>query len=825
MTFCDVILPVPVEGSFTYLVPAAMENTVQAGSRVIVPFGNSKQYSGIVMRVHDDPPKTDFKIKEVIDTLEDHPILTQEQLQLWQWIADYYMCSLGDIYKAAVPAGLRMESETSVTLQEDFDKWETLTPKELLAFELLQDGKAKNVAQLGRTMKDVHVLTYVKALMAKGALTLRETIESSFRAKSEVHIRLAKPYRTQEALEKLSEQLERTPKRLQLLTHYVDMAGLTSAFTLKNPLLVREVSKAELLKTSGISTAVLTALRAKGILETYDFQVDRLQRRGLSVSEQLPLTPAQQEAYTQIQTAFKTKRVCLLYGVTSSGKTENYIRLIREVLKAGGQVLYLLPEIALTTQITSRLRRIFGDDMGVYHSKFPDSERVEMWQKQISPHPYRLILGVRSSIFLPFQHLQLVIVDEEHETSYKQEEPAPRYNARDTAIVLASFYKARVLLGTATPSLETFWNAQNGKYGYAELLTRYGDMLLPDIEVADVKELLRTKEMKMPFSPRLEEEITKALQNKEQVILFQNRRGYVPVVECPKCGWTPTCDFCDVTLTYHQDMRRMVCHYCGRTFDFPSACPNCGETHLRNYGFGTERIEEEIHKRFPDARTARLDLDTTRSRNSYEAIINNFAAGNTDILIGTQMVSKGLDFDNVHVVGILDADTMLTRPDFRSFERSFQMMSQVAGRAGRRHERGCVILQTKHAEYPVIKQIVNNDYTEMYEEQMEERRQFHYPPYYRLIYIFLKHRDDKTVALAAHRLTAQLREVLGDRILGPDKPAIARVQLLYIRKIALKVERSASPATVRGLLRNAVAQLRQDTAFNSLRVYFDVDPI
>lgn len=825
MSFCDVILPLPVEGTYTYLIPPALEKLVDVGFRVIVPFGTNKQYSGIILRIHADAPNADFKVKEIIAPLENHTLLTPEQLKLWQWMSNYYMCPLGDVYKAAIPSGLRMESETAVNLLEDFDNWESLKPKELQAFELLQGGKAKNVAQLRRAMNDDRVLDYVRGLMDKGALTIRETIGSSFRPRREIHVRLAKPYLSEDALSKLFEQLERTPKRFQLLLKYAEMAGLSSAFTLKNEKLIQEVSKADLLRNSGISAAVLVALRSKGIFETYDFDVTRLQRTGVSVAEQLPLSPAQQDAFNSIHKQFQTKQVCLLNGVTSSGKTEIYIRLIREVLQAGGQVLYLLPEIALTTQITTRLRRIFGDAMGVYHSKFPDNERVEIFQKQLSASPYQLILGVRSSVFLPFRNLKLIIVDEEHETSYKQEEPAPRYNARDTAIVLATYYHAHTLLGTATPSLETFWNAKNGKYGYAELLTRFGDMMLPKIEVVDVKELLRTKAMKPPFSPRLEEEIAKALDAHEQVILFQNRRGYAPIVECPQCGWTPTCDYCDVTLTYHQDLHRMVCHYCGRSFEIPNACPSCGETHLKNFGFGTEKIEEEIKKRFPQARTSRLDLDTTRNKNAHENIINSFAAGKTDILIGTQMVSKGLDFDNVHVVGILDADTMLTRPDFRSFERSFQMMSQVAGRAGRRNKRGYVILQTKHADYPVIRQVVDNDYADMYEEQMEERQTFRYPPYYRLIYVYLKHRDNHIVEQAAQQLGTVLRQIFGERVLGPDKPAIARLQLLYIRKIALKIERNVPTSVVRQRLTQAVDGLKQTTTFNALRVYFDVDPI
>ena len=505
MSFCDVILPLPVEGTYTYLIPPALEKLVDVGFRVIVPFGTNKQYSGIILRIHADAPNADFKVKEIIAPLENHTLLTPEQLKLWQWMSNYYMCPLGDVYKAAIPSGLRMESETAVNLLEDFDNWESLKPKELQAFELLQGGKAKNVAQLRRAMNDDRVLDYVRGLMDKGALTIRETIESSFRPRREIHVRLAKPYLSEDALSKLFEQLERTPKRFQLLLKYAEMAGLSSAFTLKNEKLIQEVSKADLLRNSGISAAVLVALRSKGIFETYDFDVTRLQRTGVSVAEQLPLSPAQQDAFNSIHKQFQTKQVCLLNGVTSSGKTEIYIRLIREVIQAGGQVLYLLPEIALTTQITTRLRRIFGDAMGVYHSKFPDNERVEIFQKQLSANPYQLILGVRSSVFLPFRNLKLIIVDEEHETSYKQEEPAPRYNARDTAIVLATYYHAHTLLGTATPSLETFWNAKNGKYGYAELLTRFGDMMLPKIEVVDVKELLRTKAMKPPFSPRLEE--------------------------------------------------------------------------------------------------------------------------------------------------------------------------------------------------------------------------------------------------------------------------------------------------------------------------------
>jgi primosomal protein N' (replication factor Y) len=825
MKFVDVILPLPLEATFTYAVPPELENRVGVGYRVIVPFGAAKQYSGIVTRISDTPPQGEMKVKPVVDILEYHPILLPAQLRFWTWLADYYMCPLGDVYKAALPSGLKLASETSVSVQEDFDDWNRLTPKEMQVFELMQSGKAQSVRQLQKALKDSHVLTCVRALMEKGAVQVKETIDSSFRPRKEVHVRLASKYLTEDALNALLDTLERTPKRFQMITTYIELSGLSAALTLGNLKLIKEVSRRTLLEKSGTSAAVLLALKAKGIVELYDFETGRLRDSGITVVEQLPLTAPQQEAFDDIHKQWAAKPVCLLHGVTSSGKTEIYIRLIREALSQGRQVLYLLPEIALTTQITTRLRRIFGNEMGVYHSKFPDAERVEIWQKQLSDHPYGLILGVRSSLFLPFRNLGLVIVDEEHETSYKQQDPAPRYNARDAAIVLASLYKARTLLGTATPSIETYWNALHGKYGLVELSQRYGDMLLPKIEVADVKELLRTKQMRQPFSPQLEDEIRAALERKEQVILFQNRRGYTPVVECPTCGWTPTCQFCDVTLTYHHDQNRMVCHYCGNSFEVPRACPNCGETHLLSIGFGTEKIEEEVHKRFPGARTARLDLDTTRSRSSYERIIGDFAEGRTDILIGTQMVSKGLDFDNVHVVGILDADTMLTRPDFRSFERAFQMMAQVAGRAGRRGKRGYVILQTKRADYPIIKQVTANDYISMYNEQVEERRAFHYPPFYRLIYAYVKHRDYATVERAAALLGGAMRRRFGDRVLGPDKPAVSRIQMWNIRKVALKVERTASPAQVRRLLRQAADEIRNAVGGSSLQIYFDVDPL
>ena len=823
--FVDVILPVPLEGTFTYQVPSEFERRVVPGVRVVVPFGMKKQYSGIVKALHDKAPEGDFTMKDILDVLDDYPLVTQNQLALWKWMAFYYMCPIGEVYKAALPAGLKLTSESELVVNGEFCDWASLSPKEMFIVELLQNGKATTAMQLQRKLKELRILSTIRSLINKQVLFIKETIDSSFKPRKETHVCLAEVFHSKEALQQLELSLAKTPKRLELLQSYLRLSGLTAALSLQNKSILKEVSKATLLENSGISSAILVSMRSKGIFEIYDFEVGRLNVKTVDTCPQLPLSNDQEQAYDAINKSFLTKPVCLLHGITSSGKTEIYIKLIKEQLAQGKQVLYLLPEIALTTQITTRLRRVFGNDMGVYHSKFPDNERVEIWQKQLSSEPYKLILGVRSSLFLPFKDLSLIIVDEEHETSYKQQDPAPRYNARDAAIVLATICKARVLLGTATPSFESYKNALDGKYGLVKLQKRYGDVQLPVIEVADVKELMRTKQMKPPFSPRLEEEINNALQRHEQVILFQNRRGYAPIVECPSCGWTPTCEACDVSLTYHQESHQMVCHYCGKTYPMPDVCPSCGSKELRSWGYGTEKIEEEVHQRFPMARTARLDFDSTRSRTAYEKTINDFAIGKTDILIGTQMISKGLDFNNVHVVGIIGADTMLTRPDFRSFERSYQMMSQVAGRAGRRGRQGYVILQTKHADYPVISQVVHNDYLTLFNEQMAEREQFRYPPFYRLIYLYLKHKDEHTVERAAATLAGILHGALADRMLGPDKPVISRVQLLYIRKISLKIENSLSAAKVRDYLLKTVVQLKSMPQYSSLQIYFDVDPL
>ncbi len=826
MKYAEVILPVPVGSTFTYTVENSQTNEELVGRRVVVPFGRNKVYAGVVKSVSDKKPEGDYELKGVVDVLDAHPIVSRSQLNLWVWIADYYMCSLGDVMKAALPAGLKLESETTVRLNEAFSDWDALTPTESEVATLLQDNKSHTVASLQKVVGAQRVLRVVRSLIDKGVAEAGERLATGFRPKKESHVRLNKKYLSENALNALFEALHKTPRRYQMLLKLVEMADIPLALKLKNTGLIREVSKAALLKESAASAAVLAGLKAKGVMEIYDYEVGRLNaKNGGAISEQLPLSAAQQRAYDEILSSFRQKEVCLLHGVTSSGKTEIYIRLIRKVLAEGKQVLYLLPEIALTTQITDRLRRVFGKDLGVYHSKFPDNERVEVWLKQAGPQPYGVLLGVRSSLLLPYRNLGLIIVDEEHEPSYKQQDPAPRYSARDTAIVLAHQCGAKVLLGTATPSVETYHNAATNKYGYVRLTERYGQVMLPEVRVVDIQDLQRRKLMRFPFSPDLESEIRQALEHNEQVILFLNRRGYAPVVECTNCGWVPRCQYCDVSLTYHLEDHRLHCHYCGNSFSVPNECPNCHSHDLRSFGYGTEKIEEEVHRRFPTARTARLDLDTTRTRLSYQRILGDFSRGMTDILIGTQMVSKGLDFGNVRVVGIVDADKILNRPDFRAHERAFQMMMQVAGRAGRRDTKGTVILQTRQADNPVIKQVVEGDYEGMYESELIERQKYFYPPFYRLIYVWFKHKDERVVVEGAACMSRMMLDYFKGGVLGPDKPEVSRVSMAHLRRTALKVSPAISTHSVRQALLSMAERVHALPRLHSLYIYFDVDPL
>lgn len=810
-------MPLPIAGLYTYALPEYMEENVQTGCRVIVSFGQKKFYTAIVVKVHTTPP-FGYEVKYVEEVLDKSPVLLSAQLEFWEWMASYYLCTLGDVFKAALPSGMKLASETVVVYNPDYEADTPLTVKEQQILDVLSSSHEQALTQLVRGSGLKNILPSIKSLLEKGAIYVKEEIKRSYKPKTELCVRFAHPF-TEEQMQVLFEQLNRAPKQLNLLMKYVELSEWKEHVSS-----TRDVRKKDLIEKSGSSAAAFIGLVSKGIFEVYQHEIGRLQKQQNGLKSLNTLNRSQQKAYDSIQEQFQDKNICLLHGVTSSGKTEIYIHLIQETINQGKQVLYLLPEIALTTQIMERLRQVFGDRLGVYHSKFPDAERVEIWQKQMSDRPYDVILGVRSSVFLPFRNLGLVIVDEEHENTFKQQEPAPRYHARSAAIMLAHAAGAKVLLGTATPSIESYYRAVTGKYGYVALKERYKDLQLPTVEVVDIKELGRKKMMIGPFSPSLVNEIRTALSNQEQVILFLNRRGFAPMIECHVCGWTPRCQHCDVSLTYHRQSNQMTCHYCGSAYQVPRTCPACGSPDLINRGFGTERIEEQLKEIFPTARVARLDLDTAKSRSAYEQIIADFEAQRTDVLIGTQMVSKGLDFDHVSVVGILNADHLMNYPDFRSHERAFQLMAQVAGRAGRKGKKGLVILQTKSPDIPVIQQVVQHDYEGMYNEQLAERQLFRYPPFYRLIHVYLKHRKEDVVDLAAQEMHRMLFGGMGNRVLGPDKPPVARVQTWFIRKMLLKIEPQASMKKVREYLLAVQTQLLKDERFRTVQLYYDVDP-
>lgn len=818
--FVDVILPLPLHGCFTYSLSAEWADEVQAGCRVVVPFGRKKYYTTIVRNVHQCAP-TEYEVKEVSALLDAGPILLPVQFRFWEWLADYYLCTQGDVYKAALPSGLKLESETVVEYNPDYEAEAPLPEKERRVLDLLSAEPEQCVTKLEKESGIKNILSVIKSLLDKEAIFVKEELRRTYKPKTETRVRLTAGARNEHRLHIFFDELQRrAPKQLDLLMKYIELSGCL------NGQRVKEVSKSELLKRASATPNVFSGLVERGVFEVYQQEVGRLNTNAPAATLPLnPLNEHQQRALHGIQDSFRTKNVCLLHGVTASGKTEIYIHLIAEAIRQGKQVLYLLPEIALTTQITERLQRVFGSRVGIYHSKFPDAERVEIWQKQLSDDGYDLILGVRSSVFLPFRRLGLVIVDEEHENTYKQQDPAPRYHARNAAIVLAAMYGAKTLLGTATPSVESWFNATNGKYGLVELKERYKEIQLPEIIPVDIKELHRKKRMNGPFSPLLLQYVREALEQREQVILFQNRRGFAPMVECNTCGWVPKCKNCDVSLTYHKGLNQLTCHYCGYTCQLPRVCPACEGTDLRNRGFGTEKIEDDIRAIFPEARVARMDLDTTRTRTAYERIISDFEQGKTDILIGTQMVSKGLDFEHVSVVGILNADTMLNYPDFRAYERAFQLMAQVAGRAGRKNKRGRVVLQTKSMDHAIIPQVIANDFEGMVGGQLAERQLFHYPPYYRLVYVYLKNRNETLLDLMAQTMAGKLRAVFGNRVLGPDKPPVARVQTLFIRKIIVKIENNAPMARARELLVQVQKEMLAEDRFKSLVVYYDVDPM
>ena len=811
LCLCPAILPI-----------LCLRNGRQMGCRVVVPFGRKKYYTAIVRNVHYCEP-ADYEVKEVSTLLDAHPILLPEQFKFWEWLADYYLCTQGDVYKAALPSGLKLESETMVEYNPDFESEVRLPEREQKILDLLSAEPEQCVTKLEKDSGLKNILSVIKSLLDKEAIFVKEELRRTYKPKTETRVRLANEVRNEKRLQELFDELARAPKQLDLLMKYIELSGILGGDGLKS--FPKEVNKKELLLRASASPAVFNGLVDKHIFEVYQQEVGRLNSVLREILPINPLNDHQKMAHDEIVRSFQSKNVCLLHGVTASGKTEIYIHLIEETIRQGKQVLYLLPEIALTTQITERLQRVFGDRLGIYHSKFPDAERVEIWQKQLTEKGYDIILGVRSSVFLPFRNLGLVIVDEEHENTYKQQDPAPRYHARNAAIILAAMYGAKTLLGTATPSIETWHNASSGKYGLVELKERYKEIQLPEIIPVDIHELHRKKRMNGPFSPLLLQYIHEALDQKQQVILFQNRRGFAPMIECNTCGWVPKCKNCDVSLTFHKGLNQLTCHYCGYTYQLPHKCPACEGTDLRNRGFGTEKIEDDIKILFPEAAVARMDLDTTRTRSAYERIIADFEQGKTDILIGTQMVSKGLDFDHVSVVGILNADTMLNYPDFRSYERAFQLMAQVAGRAGRKNKRGRVILQTKSIDHPIIAQVIHNDFDQMVAGQLAERQMFHYPPYYRLVYVYLKNRNEQLLDLMAQTMSGKLRAVFGNRVLGPDKPPVARIQTLFIRKIIVKIEYNAPMARARELLVQVQKEMVAEDRFKSLIVYYDVDPM
>jgi len=817
--FVDVILPLPLGNTFTYAVPEEWSDQARIGMRVVVQFGKKKMYTGVIHLVHIVPP-TVYKAKEIICLLDNEPILRRPQMKFWEWISSYYQAYLGDVYQAAVPAGLKLQSETLVCINPDFEAESPLTEREGRLLDALSDGKPIFVSELNKLTEIRDVMPALKHLLEKGAVEISEELTEKFRAKTDTFVRFTNEAKQDDHLRQLFDELGRAKKQLEVLMMYIDLSKCLT------PVKQREVSRKELLERTGASPAVLSGLIERGALEVYVKEIGRLDITDISTSEQYALNEYQQEAYNEIEKQFIDKKVVLLHGVTSSGKTEMYIQMISKVLAEGKQVLYLVPEIALTTQLTSRLKRVFGNRLGVYHSKFSDAERVEIWNNVLNDKTYDVIIGVRSSVFLPFRQLGLVIVDEEHESSYKQYDPAPRYHARNAAIMLASMHGAKTLLGTATPAIETYHNALTGKYGLVELNKRHEEMAMPEILVVDTKEAYRKKEMEGVFTPLLIEKIGKALQNHEQVILFQNRRGYAPFIECKVCAFVPHCKNCDVSLTVHKVFNTLTCHYCGYTEPIPNICPKCGTPgSLSTKGFGTEKIEDEIKVIFPDARVSRMDLDTTRSKKSYDKIITDFEQLKVDILIGTQMVSKGLDFERVSLVGILNADNMLNFPDFRAHERAYQLMAQVSGRAGRKNKRGTVVLQTSSPEHAIIGQVIRNDFKAMYATQCEERQLFKYPPFYRIIQVVLRHRDPKVVSQAAQRLANDLRAVFGARVLGPNIPVVARVQNLYIKHILLKIENEASSERAKDILRQITDQVLADSKFKSLWVNLDVDPM
>lgn len=823
--FADVILPLPLDYHFTYRVPAAFQSRIKNGIRVIVQFGKRKFFSALVYKLHQTEPSGDFDIKDIEAILDEEPIVGEKQLQLWEWIANYYCCTLGEVYKAALPAGLKLESQTNISLNPDAVIMEDLTEKENAVILLLESRKSTSIQDLNRFLGQQSSFAILKLLLERNTIIVEEQLRESYKPKVVSMVRLNPEYKSEEKLNATLDQLARKAKKQeQLLKIFL-------AETLFGEANRTEIAKKELLELAGSSDAVLKGLEEKQILEVFQEETGRIDRTHDAELVIKDLSEAQQRAHDEILAQFETQQTVLLNGVTSSGKTEIYIRLIEEQLKLGKQVLYLVPEIGLTTQIINRLKTAFGDQAGIYHSKFSDSERVEIWFNVLNEkagktgQQYKVVLGARSAIFLPFRNLGLIIVDEEHENSYKQFDPAPRYNARDMAILMGNLHGAKVLLGSATPSYETYFNARSNKYGLVNLTERYQGIELPVLKPANTQEAHKRKLMRSVFTPELYDEISSALANKEQVILFQNRRGFAPYVQCTKCGWIPKCKYCDVSKTYHKNRESLICHYCGHTTSLVTKCEECGSDEIKTRGFGTEKIEDEIKLLFPEARVARMDLDTTRAKKAYEQLIWQFETGKIDILVGTQMVTKGLDFDHVRVVGVLNADNLLNYPDFRSYERSFQLIMQVSGRAGRKNKQGMVVVQTSQPDHPVIHDVIGNNYIQLFNRQMEERKMFRYPPYFRLIKVVVKHQKKERLDLAAMHLATAFRAIFNKNVLGPEYPVVGKIQTWFQKEILIKLPRDGKIQEAKAKIMEVVNRTKAQPNNSGLIVYADVDPM
>jgi primosomal protein N' (replication factor Y) len=872
LLYADVILPLAVPNFYTYSIPSALANNVKSGQRVVVQFGKKKLYTALVYKVHGNKPEL-YKAKPIESILDAEPIVNQKQFELWKWISEYYMCHIGEVMNAALPSGLKLSSETKLLLNteaEDKVKAEELNDDEFLIHEALQKDGVITLDEAEEIVEGRSAHKVIKSLLEKGVLVIQEELKEKFKPKTEEFVKLTEYASDEKNLKRIFDELEKKAfKQLEVLMEFVHSTQPLADLRSQPTVVPREgkaarMKKTELLKKTNAAQSVIDGLVKKNIFELFEEEIGRFGSLDASADSK-NLSPEQEEVLKKIKKDWKDKEVVLFHGVTSSGKTEVYVRLIEETLKQGKQVLYLLPEIALTTQVVMRIKKYFGDQLGVYHSRFNENERVEIWNLIIkngissksqaqSPKPQgnsqdaqvpplwgcqvgpQVILGARSALFLPFSNLGLVIVDEEHDASYKQFDPAPRYHARDAAIMLASIHSAssqhplgrgatKVLLGSATPSVESFYNSKEGKYGFAELSTRFGGVQLPEIIVADIKDAMKRKKMKSHFSPLLLENIEQALKDKEQVILFQNRRGFAPHLQCKTCGWVPTCKNCDVSMVYHKTGEQLRCHYCGYTTHIPSTCNACGSPDMQMKNFGTEKIEEELQIFFPDARIARMDYDSTRLRFAHERLITDFTERNIDILVGTQMVTKGLDFENVSLVGILSADQMMNFPDFRSHERSFQMLAQVSGRAGRKSKRGKVILQTYSPENSIIQDVISNDFEKMYSEEIEHRKNFQYPPFYRLIELTVIDKDVDVVNTSADELAIKLRAAFGKRVLGPEFPIISRIKNLYHKKIVIKIAKEESPNKTKALIRSSILELQGYPAYKYLRVQADVDPM